>query len=319
MSGLRFPRWLLILALTVTVASAALAQSADPLLLRYRFTPGLQLIYRVLSYDSIIVVDTVSRTLARERAELVGIRCDSVLPDSYVMTMVTMDYNALERAAGPEAERGDHPWVGRVLRFRMTPNGRRLTLLTTGRETPATSPGGPVAPLLLPNLGDDTAFIGVSTAFKNDQWLVDNAFPPVMWNGNVFRAVPRRFDTLGQTVVEVELSEVGGSRYQQPGTDNPAVGAKCNGGGSYFLSAALGYPIAGAYNQINNFSMTFPGGHSVNGRHSLGMMFELLPEGISTTARAERLRAAAPSEPNPEKPAPPTKRSGKASRKKSKN
>lgn len=298
-------------------ATVARAQPIGPVLLHYRFTPGQQLTYRVLSYDSIIVVDTVSRTLARERAELVSIRCDSVLPDSYVMTMVTTDYNALERATGAEAERAKHPWVGRVLRFRMTPNGRRLTLLTTGREVPGTSPGGPVAPLLLPNLGGDTAFIGVSTAYKNDQWLVDNTFPPVMWNGNVFRAVPRRFDTLGQTVVEVELSEVGGSTYQQPGKENPAVGAKCNGGGSYFLSAAHGYPVAGAYNLINTFAMTFPGGHSVNGRHSLGMMFELVPEGITTTARAERLRAAAGT-PEPETPAP-TKRSRKASRKKTKH
>ncbi len=260
-------------------AGVASAQSNKMVSLRYRFTPGQTIAYNVIAYDSIVIYDSVWRRLAVERAETVTFRCDSVRPDgAYVMTLVTTSYSATERRDSLKpVERHTHPWVGRTITFLMTPSGRRLGLLG-GASTPGTSPGGPLAPLLLPNLGADSAAMESADQFDDDNWLVDNVFPPIRWRGSAYRSVKRAVDTLGQKTVHVEIAEVGNSAYRQAGSDAPMSRGTVNGAGRYFLAPKLGYPVGGGYEMINRFTMDLPGGRTVEGRHVTGMSFELVRE-----------------------------------------
>lgn len=274
----RLPRVLVAAFVMMLPAFAGLhAQKSKGVVdLRYRLTAGTTLNYRVYSFDSIVIFDTVHRTLARERLEMVTLRCDSVLPRGYVMTETTTAYHDTERRdAVPGTEHNDHPWRGRHITFIMTATGRRVGLVHAS-GSPGSAPGGPFAPLLLPYFGPDTAEVGGSDNYANDSWLVDNIYPPIKWAGSCFRSVDRRFDTLGQTVYAVQVAEVATTNYRQAGQSDPVTHATTNGSGTYFFAKRLGYPVAGESQIINRFIMDLEKDRKVEGRHITGMMYELV-------------------------------------------
>lgn len=281
---------LILLTLLLTAAAthnAARAQSAeDAVELRYRFVPGQEIAYRVLSYDSIVVYDTVWHTLARERSERIVFRCDSVRPDGYVMSMTMSEYSATERRGKSKPRQlSTHEWVGRTVTFLMDSLGRRVDLLRDS-PTPASSPGGPFAPMLLPHFGPGAAYVGSKQQFVNEQWLTDNLHPPIRWRGNCLQSVAERVDTLREKTVRVEISEVGASNYRQGGPGAPLTRATINGAGTYYVAPSLGYPVGGGYQLINRFTLELAGGKSVDGRHMTGMSYEI-----------ERPRKGAPGKP----------------------
>jgi hypothetical protein len=272
----------LSLGLLLAACLPASAQKAlDSISLRYNFVKGATIRYRVIAYDSIVLYDKHWRTLARERAEVVQFHCDSVLPadSGYIMTIMTTGYAATERIDSlPPITRDTAMWVNRPITFLMSVSGRRLKLKAAS-DDPGTSPGGPFEPLLLPYLGDDRTYVGSSGAYPTEQYMFDNVFPPVFWKGSTFRTIVGRMDTLKQKVLHVTLSDVGNLSYRMPGSDdNPATSATVNGAGDYYLGTKLGYPIGGTYNLIARFTMARPGKEKVDGRHILGMYFELLKE-----------------------------------------
>ncbi|MBS1913367.1 MAG: hypothetical protein JST22_15375 [Bacteroidetes bacterium] len=274
-------RSLLFLLLLVCGSSLhAQEKKHDSLELRYRFVPGQTLTYRVFGYDTIVIYDSTVHALSREREEMVTYRCDSIVPQGYVMTLRTTAYKATERrdTATPVVVTS-HPWVGRSIRFLMSPTGRRLDLLASP-NVPATGPGGPFAPMVLPNLGADSTYIGSSDQYVNEQWTVDALYPPIRWRGNCMRNVERRFDTLGNPVVEVSFSEVGNNAYRQPGKGDPTTSSLSNGGGSYYCSARYAYPIAGNYEMINNLTMDFPApaARKLRGRHTTGILIQFISD-----------------------------------------
>lgn len=263
---------------TVPAAHAQGGGALDTVNLRYGFKQGQTLSYRVIAVDSIILYDKAWRTLARERVEVVTYYCDSVLRDGYIMTVVTEQYAATEWVDSlPPVTRTDHPWVQRPITFLMSPTGRRVDLVA-GDTVPGNAPGGPFAPLLLPHLGGVATYIGASGSFDNEQWTLDNMFPPVKWQGLVFKVLPRRLDTLDRkNVVQVDLTEVANVVHKLPGDSlNPVTRTTVNGGGSYYFDTKAGYPVGGSYNEIARFTMEFPGGKEVDGRHIIGMIYELL-------------------------------------------
>lgn len=152
--------------------------------LRYRFSQGESVTYRVLSYDSIVIWDVEPRVLIRQRAEQVTYRCDTILPDGYGMTVTLGQAVVRERLDSlPWTIRTEHQLVGQPIRFLMKEDGERVRL----RETPAVGgamPGAPFQPLLIPHLGGvDTVSAGAGSVFEREMWLLDNVYPPVMWQG----------------------------------------------------------------------------------------------------------------------------------------
>jgi len=273
--------FLLALAALALGTTHADAQKLDSIRLRYTFTAGQTIRYRVVAFDSIMIYDKKWRVLSRERAEEVTLRCDSVLPNDggYIMTTRMTQYAASETYDSlPPVVRDTSAWVNRPITFLMTISGKRLTL-KAATDDPGTSPGGPFEPLLLPNLGDDHTYVGSSGAFPNEQYMFDNIFPPVFWKGSTFRTIVGRLDTLKQKALEIQLSDVGNLSYQMPGDDaNPITTATINGSGQYFLGTKLGYPIGGNYSLIARFTLSRPDKQNVDGRHILGMYFELLTD-----------------------------------------
>ena len=110
---------LFLLGILLAGGSTASAQKPlDSISLRYDFVKGKTLRYRVVAYDSIVLYDRHWRTLARERAEVVQFRCDSVLPNDsgYIMTIMTTGYAATETIDSlPPITRDTSGWVNRPI------------------------------------------------------------------------------------------------------------------------------------------------------------------------------------------------------------
>ncbi|MDB5033177.1 MAG: hypothetical protein JWQ98_418 [Chlorobi bacterium] len=253
----------------------------DSITLRYRFKQGQRLRYRIVGFDSIMIYDVRLKTLVRERASVVVFRCDSVLPNDsgYIMTVTTTAYAATEHLDSlPPITRDTNDWVGRSTSFKMMPSGKRYEFVG-GIDKPGTTAGGPFEPLVLPFLADEKTWIGSNGAYPNENWLYDNIYPPIIWDGTTFRAVLERKDTLKQKTVRLSYTDVGKIVYRMNGLQKGAVTqATINGGGEYLFSQKINALIAGSYNLIGKFTLTSPDGQKVDGRHLLGITLELLKD-----------------------------------------
>lgn len=254
----------------------------DSYVLRYDFSQGESVTYRVLSYDSIVVWDHQPRVLIRERAERVNYRCDTVLPDGYGITVTLLDAVVREQFDTlPWVVRADHPWVGQPIRFLMGPDGDRIRLRDTLKVT-GSMPGAPFQPLLVPALGGaDTVSVGAGSVFERKMWLLDNVYPPVQWQGGVIRKILGTLDTLGHSTVVVELSETGQVWYTPPplpgrSAEDVVTHTRLNGGGQYWIDFDAGYPIAGDYQLIGNITFTNTETDEERlGRHTIFMAFQI--------------------------------------------
>lgn len=257
--------------------------STESYVLRYKFTQGESVTYRVLSYDSIVIWDVEPRVLIRERAERVTYRCDTILQEGYGMTVILNQAVVRERLDSlPWTLRTEHQLVGQPIRFLMKEDGERVRL----REAPhvvGSMPGAPFQPLLIPHLGGvDTVSAGAGSVFEREMWLLDNVYPPVKWQGGGFRKILGTADTLGHHTLVVEMSEVGQVWYTPPtlSQDTLITHTRVNGGGKYWIAFDKGYPVAGEYQLIGNITFT----NSANdkertGRHTISMEFQ-----VDTTA-----------------------------------
>jgi hypothetical protein len=271
-------RSLFLLLMLLVSASTLCAQELDTVRLEYRFTPGQVVTYRVVSTDSITMLDTSRKTFASERVEIVEYRCDTILSDGYVMTMTLKEYAATESIDGiPPVTRVTHPWVGRPVTFLMSPTGKRLNLLELSKE-PGVAPGGPFAPLLLPFLGDSISHVGASASLSHAYWIFDNVYPPVYWKGTTFRVLPRRQDSPFGRVVVVSLSDVGTVAYKLPGTEIISQ-TVVNGAGNYLLSPQLGYMVGGFYELVGRITIKLPAKREVTGSHRMKMTYEMVKPG----------------------------------------
>ena len=267
----------LLLLLFGSICDLQSQAALDTVRLRYHFSPGETVTYRVVSRDSIVMLDSARRTFANERVEIIEYRCDTVLVDGYVMTMTLKEYAATESMNGiPPVTRTSHPWVGRPVTFLMGPTGNREreSLLEMTTE-PGVAPGGPFAPLLLPVLGDSNSHVGASNTRKHGYWLFDNVYPPVYWEGMTFRVVPGRGNTTAGDVVVVTMSDVATVAYKLPGTDVLSL-TIVNGAGTYNLSPKLGYMTGGLYELVGRISIKVPSRPEITGRHTMTMAFEMV-------------------------------------------
>ena len=250
--------------------------------LRYDFSQGEEVTYRVTSYDSIVVWDHKPRVLIRERAERVQYRCDTILPEGYGMSVTLLSAVVRERLdTMPWIIREDHPFVGQPIRFLMAPDGERIRL----RDTllfPGSMPGAPFQPLLVPALGGaDTVSVGAGSVFERKMWLLDNVYPPVQWQGGVIRKILGAQDTLEHSTVVVELSESGQVWYTPPALpgrekEDVVTHTRVNGGGRYWIDLEEGYPVAGDYQLIGNITFTnTENDKERQGRHTITMEFRI--------------------------------------------
>ena len=253
-----------------------------PYPLRYDFSPGESVTYRVISFDSLVIWDADPHTLVRQRVERVTYYCDTVLPEGYGMVMFLEDVVVRERVDTlPWAMKTEHPWVGKPIYFLMAEDGQRIRLRDT-LDVPGSMPGAPFQPLLIPHLGGvDTVSPGAGSVFDRDMWLLDNVYPPVKWQGGGLRRILGIADTLGHKNMIVELSETGQVWYTPPvlGTDTLVTHTVLNGGGKYWISLDAGYPVMGEYQLMGNitFKRKKPDGEEDQrtGRQIISMMYSI--------------------------------------------
>ncbi|MGE3802351.1 MAG: hypothetical protein AB7H80_15150 [Candidatus Kapaibacterium sp.] len=250
--------------------------------LRYNFTQGESVTYRVISLDSLVIWDVDPRTVIRQRVERITYRCDTILPEGYGMTMILEDVVVRERVDSlPWSMKTEHPWVGQPIRFLMGVDGNRLRLRDT-LAYPGSMPGAPFQPMVIPHLGGvDTVSPGAGSIFDRDMWLLDNVYPPVKWQGGGLRKIRGVGDTLGHHAIVVELSETGQVWYSPPytGKNSLTTHTVVNGSGTYWISLDAGYPVAGDHQLIGNitFTSTRPDGteEERSGRQIISMIFSL--------------------------------------------
>ena len=284
MKGLRTLGYMLCLSLLLCVGMTAHAQQKEPNAypLRYDFSQGESVTYRVISLDSLVIWDVDPRTVVRQRVERITYRCDTILPEGYGMTMILEDVLVRERVDTlPWSMKTEHPWVGRPIRFLMGEDGERIRL----RDTLAfagSMPGAPFQPLVIPHLGGaDTVSPGAGSVFDRDMWLLYNVYPPVKWQGGGLRKILGAGDTLGHHSLVVELSETGQVWYSPPafGQAQLTTHTVVNGGGKYWISQDAGYPVTGEYQLIGNITFTNTRGDGKEeqrtGRQIISMIFSL--------------------------------------------
>ncbi len=254
----------------------------DSVLIRYRFTPGQEVRYRSLSYDSIMIFSRTNRLIVRERVEVVRYRCDSIVSDGYAMTMTVMSYLANERADTlPSVTRDNHPWVGRYISFVMSPTGKRLRGIPSATpQAYGTAPGAPFQPLLLPELGPEHSFIGESRTMRTDPLLLETVYPTMQAQNLMARATEQRVDTLGQPAVRLAFSDAGNVVYSITNPDNQKVTTTTavNAAGHYYFSPAQGQVLGGSYVTFGNIEFQTSTGQRATGRHIIGMEYWLMPE-----------------------------------------
>lgn len=273
--------------------------------IRYQFTPGEEIRYRIIAVDSIVMYDRLQKNLARRRVEIVRYRCDSILPDgNYLMTVEWTDYAATERLDTlPEIIRTTHPWIGHPRTFIMSPTGHRIDMVRYDRFH-GSAPGGPFAPLAIPFLGDSVAVHG-NDVFTNKQWLFDNVFPPVGWSGTTYRNLQGKIDTLGEMLDDIELTETAAVQYKPAGLpDSIVTHSRINGAGRYFVSSSKGYPVGGTYDLIADVTLTNAHGEEIQGRHVMSTIFELYNDQPTPDEPAQKQKSA----PSPPPSATPRRR-----------
>lgn len=235
----------------------------DAASLRYDFTQGESVTYRVLSYDSLMIWAEEPKLLIRHRVERITYRCDTILPDGYGMTMTLNDVIVRERFdTMPWITRTLHPWTGQSIRFLMARDGMRIRLRDT-LDAPGVMPGAPFQQLLLPHFGaTDSLGIDETSVFDREMWLLENAYPPVLWKGGVMRKYLGAIDTLGQETVVIQLNETGQLWYMPPaladGRTPLSIHTRLNGACDYYFAPGLGYPVAGAGYIIGDLTFGAP-------------------------------------------------------------
>jgi hypothetical protein len=248
--------------------------------LRYDFTQGESVTYRVLSYDSLMIWAEEPKILIRHRVERITYRCDTILPDGFGMTMTLNDVIVREKFDTlPWVTRTVHPWSGQSIRFLMAPDGMRLRLRDT-LSAPGVMPGAPFQPLLLPHFGGtDSVGYDVSSVFDREMWLLENAYPPVLWKGAVMRKYLGGRDTLGQETVAIQLNETGQLWYMPPtledGRTPLSIHTRLNGACDYLFAPDLGYPVAGSGYVIGDLTFGSPDetDDPMQGRQIISMEF----------------------------------------------
>jgi len=229
--------------------------------LGYHFHKGDSLVYKVFSYDTVVVYG--KPTFVRERTEHISIVCDYVdeLGNMYLRQKLEKVLSK-ESAGKDSAIRTTSHWVGRTAMIIMDSTGKRSLSRQYDTTRHAMSVGGPFQPMLLPPLFDSLCH----TAKNNRGWqldvldtLAENGYPSPLLKHFYSYIIRGRVDTLGVHCTNLQYAETGqGSILNN--AENAQVYSRTvmNSSGSFYFSINRRVPITGIIECVNNLTIKMP-------------------------------------------------------------
>lgn len=229
--------------------------------LGYHFRAGDSLLYKVTSYDTVIVYG--KPTFVRNREEFISIVCDFVDEQGRMYVRQTLEHiTAKENAGKDSVTRSTSDWIGRTAMFIMDSTGRRTLSRQFDTSRIAMSVGGPFQPMLLPPLYDSLCH----TPQYNKGWLIDrldtlaeNGYPHPLLKHFCSYIIKKEVDTLGLHCINVQYAQTGqGSVLSNNEAAQVYSRTVLNGSGSmYFLTKKM-IPFIGTYENLNNLTIKTP-------------------------------------------------------------
>ena len=258
-------------------AGDTLIVNNNPLILHYNFVPKDTLIYRIVSFDSIIV--DYGNALLKNRFEKIRIICDSIgSNDNYYLRQKFTDFFSYESSGDSKGvEHNTTSWLGREVWFEVDSLGNRFNWgYLNDTSLAALCPGGAFQPhLIFP--------IQKSTIEKKKSWLVssldalpENGNPAVALKQNsLFRAMGI-VDTLNDVSSRIEYVKTGQGSYKVADeSDSIKVTSIINGYGVLDISMTKHIPLHYTATIEEKLTMTFKNNITKQATHLTNSFFTL--------------------------------------------
>jgi len=188
--------------------------SLDTICLNYDFLKGDTLIYRVESFDSIII--NYDKPLLRRRFERIEIVVDSVGSnnDNFYLSQRLIAYISTESSGDMKnIKRDKHPWIGQKSYYEIDAFGKRYSYGTDDSLSYILTPGGAFTPVLFSDLGVYCTTRNASWIVKSKDELPENGVPFPLFNFTALYNFKDDIDTLGEDCYRLEYSRTGASSY----------------------------------------------------------------------------------------------------------
>jgi hypothetical protein len=254
----------------------------DTLFLRYHFPVKDTLVYRVVSFDSIIV--EFGTPLLKKRFEKIQLICDSVGKNgNFFIRQKFTDFFSYETSGNDKGiERKSSPWLGREVWYEIDSLGTRYSSGYINDSTSAAlNPGGAFQPNLIFPIQKDTTYTRKSWLVSTNDALPENGLPPIRLNqSSLFRAM-KLLDTLGESCARIEYVKTGQGSYKiATESDSLKVTSVLNGYGVFDISESKRIPFHYIATIEEKLTMTFSNNITKPATHFINSFYTL--ESIST-------------------------------------
>jgi len=249
---------------------------ADTLRMKYSFSKGDELVYRIVAFDSISIDYDIP--LKKSRYERLLIKCDSVTPrNTFILSHRLIDYIGFESKGDIEGiKRTGSPWINRVVQIEIDSVGRRLNEIADDTLRAAMSPGGAFNPVLF-------FPFEFSERLQNQSWNIsgmmkmqENGVPyPLLRYSALFKS-NRKLDTLDHKCVDLEFIRTGQGSVGIVTEDTKIKATNViNSAGNIYISEELNIPIFYRMTQEQKLTLHFPNDIHKPGWHYTNISYTL--------------------------------------------
>lgn len=250
----------------------------DTICVEYELLVGDTLLYRIDSYDSIII--NFGQPLLKIRKEIIEIVVDSVGEKSgnYHLTQTMVSTKSIEsNAEEKDIERDTHPWVGQKAFYEIDSFGKRYSFSTNDSNTYILSPSGAFAPVIFFDLGINCELEKNSWIVRVNDELPENGVPFPLTNYTSLFNFRDDIDTLGENCNRLEFVRTGESSYSYYNNDiRYRTTNVTNGFGIIDIGKESKIPLHLYFVDEQKLTFHKPSGKTFPGQHFLNVNFTLI-------------------------------------------
>lgn len=218
--------------------------NSDSVDYKINFFKGDTLYYKVFTWDSLITNYENPHLMQRE--ELIMVTCDSVNKKGVMyLTQQLIDYKSKEiNPLGEKITNNAHEWLFRKSIIGIDSLGKRITAFYADSSKQSTSPGGAYMPPLFFEIGASKKKINESWLVTNENFLVENIFPPSIFKSTSLLRADENIDTLGYNCNQIMYIKTGkGSFHFESEKDYISNTSIINSSGLLRISKEFHIPI----------------------------------------------------------------------------